>query len=160
MWEVMARAAAEEATRNSGAGSDLLRQLGNVDVVYSLSWQYDDPAGGVAARLGATPARKGYLGIGGTIPVTLAFGRTALPCRAGRGRTESAVPNENLSLAIEGPTSRRSPLDGTAHFKSPSKHHLGMERRGNPIRLNRVQPGAHVGVLPLGIDSEYMRRLT
>jgi acetyl-CoA C-acetyltransferase len=72
MWEEMARAAADDA--RAGAGPDLLRQLGSIDVVYSQSWQYDDPAGRLAEQLGATPARKDYSGIGGSVPQTLAFG--------------------------------------------------------------------------------------
>jgi acetyl-CoA C-acetyltransferase len=70
MWEQMARAAAEDATGGSGA-AEILAALESIDVVYSQSWQYDDPAGRLAARVGASPARRNYSGIGGTIPQVL-----------------------------------------------------------------------------------------
>jgi acetyl-CoA C-acetyltransferase len=70
MWEEMARAAAADAGARSG--SDLLGQVESIDVVYSQSWQYDHPAARLAERLGATPARRQYSGIGGTVPQKLA----------------------------------------------------------------------------------------
>jgi acetyl-CoA C-acetyltransferase len=73
MWEQMARAAADDATIGSTTGSaDVLRAVQSIDVVYSQSWQYDDPAARLAERLGAAPARQHYSGIGGTIPQVLA----------------------------------------------------------------------------------------
>jgi acetyl-CoA C-acetyltransferase len=82
MWEEMARAAAADAGSRR-AGPDLLRQLESIDVVYSQSWQYDDAAGRLAERLGATPARTLYSGIGGTVPQTLAFGMAGHILRTG-----------------------------------------------------------------------------
>jgi acetyl-CoA C-acetyltransferase len=67
MWEEMARAAAADAGH-----PDLLRQLESIDVVFTQSWQYDDPAGRLASRLSATPGRQRYSGIGGTVPQVLA----------------------------------------------------------------------------------------
>jgi len=69
MWEQMARAAAADAGARS---TDLLADLESIDVVYSQSWQYDDPADRLATRLGATPARRNYSGIGGSVPQMLA----------------------------------------------------------------------------------------
>jgi acetyl-CoA C-acetyltransferase len=63
MWAEVARAAAEDA----GAG-DALTRLDRVDVVYCQSWQYDDPAGRLSERVGATPRVGAYSGIGGTVP--------------------------------------------------------------------------------------------
>lgn len=71
MWEEMARATVADAAVASGA-PDPLRQLESIDVVYSQSWQYDDPADRLGARLRATPARRRYSGIGGSVPQTLA----------------------------------------------------------------------------------------
>jgi acetyl-CoA C-acetyltransferase len=68
MWEEMARAAADDA----GCSTDPLAQLESIDVVFTQSWQYDDPAGRLAARLGIAPKRQRYSGIGGTIPQILA----------------------------------------------------------------------------------------
>lgn len=67
MWEEVARLAAADA----GAPGALAR-LNGLDVVFCQSWQYDDPAGRLAERLGATPARRHYSGIGGTVPQVLA----------------------------------------------------------------------------------------
>ncbi len=67
MWEEVARTAAADA-----GAPDALGQLESIDVVYSQSWQYDDPPGRLAQRLGATPARSRYSGIGGSVPQVLA----------------------------------------------------------------------------------------
>ena len=71
MWEEVARAAAADA----GAGApDALAALGSIDVVFTQSWQYDDPAARLAERLGATSARLSYSGLGGSVPQVLAAG--------------------------------------------------------------------------------------
>jgi acetyl-CoA C-acetyltransferase len=69
MWEEMAWAAAEDAGE-----PDALAALESIDVVFSQSWQYDDPAARLAERLDATPARRNYSGLGGSVPQVLAAG--------------------------------------------------------------------------------------
>ena len=49
-----------------------LGELESIDVVYSQSWQYDDPVLRLADRLGASPRRGRYSGIGGSVPHVLA----------------------------------------------------------------------------------------
>jgi acetyl-CoA C-acetyltransferase len=66
MWEEVARLADDDTGGSSAAG-----RLDRIDVVYCQAWQYDDPAGRLAARLGARPGRSAYSGIGGTVPQTL-----------------------------------------------------------------------------------------
>lgn len=66
MWERVARAAAAD----SGVAS-VAERIDSLQVVYTQSWQYDDPAGRLAARLGASPADAFYSGIGGTTPQVL-----------------------------------------------------------------------------------------
>ena len=66
MWEEVARAAAADA-----GVPDAVAALESIDVVYSQSWQYDDPVARLAARLGASPRRQGYSGIGGSVPQVL-----------------------------------------------------------------------------------------
>ncbi|HEX3333259.1 MAG TPA: hypothetical protein VHS57_02905 [Acidimicrobiales bacterium] len=82
MWERVVREAAADAADGAGAGAGagtattpagLLAALESVDVVYSQSWQYDDPVARLAERVGASPARRRYSGIGGTVPQVLAF---------------------------------------------------------------------------------------
>ncbi|MBV8957945.1 MAG: acetyl-CoA acetyltransferase [Actinobacteria bacterium] len=65
MWEEVSAAAAGDA------GLTDLAALDSVQVVYTQSWQYDDPAGRLCERLGATPAHRFYSGIGGTTPQVL-----------------------------------------------------------------------------------------
>jgi acetyl-CoA C-acetyltransferase len=68
MWERVTR----EAAADAGA-TTVLAGLESIDVVFSQSWQYDDPVQRLAERVGATPARHRYSGIGGTVPQVLAF---------------------------------------------------------------------------------------
>ena len=70
MWERVARAAAADAGAGGGADA-VLGGLESIDVVYSQSWQYDDAPARLAERLGASPARRRYSGIGGSVPLVL-----------------------------------------------------------------------------------------
>jgi hypothetical protein len=63
----------------------LLAQLESIDVVYSQSWQYDDPAARLAERLGAVPGPPHYSGIGGSVPQVLAADVAAI-----RGATSTS----------------------------------------------------------------------
>ena len=67
MWEEVARAAAAD----SGLGQHALDRLDAIDIVYTQTWQYDDPASRLADRLGVDPKRRFYSGIGGTTPQLL-----------------------------------------------------------------------------------------
>jgi acetyl-CoA C-acetyltransferase len=69
MWEEMAWAAAEDAGE-----PDALAALQSIDLVFTQSWQYDDPAGRLAERLDAAPARLKYSGLGGSVPQVLSAG--------------------------------------------------------------------------------------
>ena len=66
-WERVVRAAAADAA----ASGDVLGAVESLQVVYCQSWQYDDPGGRLAARLGIDPAHRLYSGIGGTTPQLL-----------------------------------------------------------------------------------------
>jgi acetyl-CoA C-acetyltransferase len=70
MWEQTAR----DAAADTGAAdpASLLAALQSIDVVFSQSWQYDDAVARLSERIGATPARRGYSGIGGSVPLVLA----------------------------------------------------------------------------------------
>ena len=69
MWEEVSRAAAADA---GGRVAGALGDLEGMDVVYSQSWQYDDAVQRLSDRLGASPARRRYSGIGGSVPHVLA----------------------------------------------------------------------------------------
>ncbi len=77
MWEELARAAADDA-----GAPHVLWGLESIDDVYSQSWQYDDAVARLSERLGATPARRRYSGIGGSVPHVLAT-EVAREIRAG-----------------------------------------------------------------------------
>ena len=79
MGERVTRAAAEDA---GGRVSGALGELEGVDVVYSQSWQYDDAVQRLSDRLDASPARRRYSGIGGSVPHVLAV-EAARAIRAG-----------------------------------------------------------------------------
>ena len=67
MQAEVVRAAAADA----GARGDVLAAVDGLDVVYCMSWPYDDPAGRLAATLGIAPPRQACSGIGGTVPQQL-----------------------------------------------------------------------------------------
>ncbi len=67
MQAEVVRAAAHDAS----ASGDVLAAVDGLDVVYCMSWPYDDPVGRLAAALGIDPARRHYSGIGGTVPQQL-----------------------------------------------------------------------------------------
>jgi acetyl-CoA C-acetyltransferase len=69
MWAEVAR----EAARDS-RGNNLLAAIDDVNVVYCQTCQYDDPAARLAERLGLTPGRRFYSGIGGTTTQQLVDG--------------------------------------------------------------------------------------
>jgi len=76
MWEALAREAAEDA-----GSPDALKGLQSIQVVFSQSWEYDDPCARLAERLGADPAQAAYSGLGGSVPVKLASEAAAAMAR-------------------------------------------------------------------------------
>ena len=78
-------------TPGAADASSVLGALESIDVVYSQSWQYDDAVARLAERLGASPARRRYSGIGGSVPLVLAT-EVAQEIRAGRPRPRAASP--------------------------------------------------------------------
>lgn len=78
MWEEVARRAAEDAGA-PGALSD----LESLRVVYCQSWDYDDPPGRLAERLGAEPTDSVYTGIGGSMPQVVLSELAGAVCQDG-----------------------------------------------------------------------------
>jgi acetyl-CoA C-acetyltransferase len=70
MWDEVVRLAAADATPSAGERS-LLDRIDTAKIVYCQSFQYDDPVGRLAARLGIEPQHRLYSGIGGTVPQQL-----------------------------------------------------------------------------------------
>jgi len=73
MWEQVSRRAAEDTGARAGAAA-VIDALASVDVLYCQTWRYDDPPGRLAGRLGISPRRARYSGIGGTTPHVLVAG--------------------------------------------------------------------------------------
>lgn len=82
-WEQVARAAALDA-----GVPDALTTIESLQIVYCQSWQYDDPIGRLADRIGATPRHRLYSGIGGTTPQLLV------------GDTAAAMARGDLDIAL------------------------------------------------------------
>jgi acetyl-CoA C-acetyltransferase len=70
LWTEVCRAAAEDAGATGGAAA-VLAAIDSLQIVYCQSWQYDDPPGRLAGRLGIQPRHSLYSGIGGTTPQLL-----------------------------------------------------------------------------------------
>lgn len=94
MWEDVARRAADD----SGVGAAALEQLDAIDLVYCQTWQYDDPPGRLATRLGVDPKRRFYSGIGGTTPQVLVQETAA---RIQRGDSDLALVGGAEALATQ-----------------------------------------------------------
>jgi acetyl-CoA C-acetyltransferase len=92
-WEQRAR----EAAALAGA-EDVLQHIDSLQVVYCQSWPYDDPAGRLAAALGASPWHRFYSGIGGTTPQEL-MNQTAESMRAGELELALICSAEALATA-------------------------------------------------------------
>ena len=63
MWEEVSRAAASDSR-----GKDVLAALDSLQLVYSLSWQYDDAPRRLAERLGLREGDRYLSGLSGTTP--------------------------------------------------------------------------------------------
>ncbi len=82
MWETVAR------TAEADSGVSLLPRLDALDVVYCQTCQYDDPVARLCERLGVSPRRRQYSGIGGTTPQVLVQEQAA---RIARGELDVAL---------------------------------------------------------------------
>jgi acetyl-CoA C-acetyltransferase len=93
MWEEVARAAADDATRPA-----VLEQLDSIQIVYCQTCQYDDAVARLAVRLHAEPAHAHYSGIGGTTTQQLV---NATGERMLRGELDLALITSAEALATQ-----------------------------------------------------------
>ncbi|MGH9307168.1 MAG: acetyl-CoA synthetase, partial [Acidimicrobiales bacterium] len=121
-WEQVVRAAAIDAGAGTG---DLLGAVDSLQVLYCQSWPYDDPARRLSERLGITPARCAYSGIGGTTPHRLITGAAGAIAR-GELDTAVVVGGEALHTVRMAkkngeslPWSHRHPQDLPFPFEAP-----------------------------------------
>ncbi len=113
------------AAADANAAADPLAAVQNLDLVYCMSWPYDDPAARLAAELGITPQRLAYSGIGGTVPQQL-LSAAAAQISAGQLEVAAVVGAEaldtkrRLKRAGERPNwSYRDPNPGGIPFEAP-----------------------------------------
>jgi acetyl-CoA C-acetyltransferase len=111
LWEQVARAAADDA-----GVPDLLASLDSIQVVYCQTWPYDDPAGRLAERLGASPTHKLYSGIGGTVPQVL-VSETAEAMQ--RGELDCALIVGGEALATKKALKRAGERPAWSHRENP-----------------------------------------
>jgi acetyl-CoA C-acetyltransferase len=83
------------ALSDARAAGDLAAAVDGLDVVYCMTWAYDDPAARLAARVGLSPARLDYSGIGGTVPQQR-LAAAAQRMREGASEVEVVVGAEAL----------------------------------------------------------------
>ena len=119
MWESLARAAADDA-----GNPDALKELQSLQVVFSQSWEYDDPCARLAQRLGADPARSAYSGLGGSVPVRLA---TEAGAAMARGQLDLALIVGGEALAT-----RR-------HLPEPAWSYPPDQPKPYPITIDRLE---------------------
>ena len=119
MWETLARAAAEDA-----GSPDALKNVQSLQVVFSQSWEYDDPCARLAERLGAAPSVSAYSGLGGSVPVKLAAEAAAAMARG----------ELDLALIVGGEA-----LATRKHLPEPAWSYPPDEPKPYPITIERAE---------------------
>lgn len=122
MWEEVVRLAAQDA--GSASPNRVLTSVERLHLVYCQSWEYDDPAGRLADRLGAHRASGRYSGIGGSVPQTL-LSEAAVGILAGDLDLAVVVGGEALA------TLRMLKKQG----RKPQWSHRAAERRPFPFDI-------------------------
>lgn len=117
LWEEMAHRAAEDS-----GGKDVVAAIEDVNVVYPMSWTYDDAPGRLAERLGLAPGGRRLSGLSGTSPQKM-LSRAAREILEGDLDLAFVVGAESLA------TKKRMKRDGL----KPEWSHRPSERRHVPI---------------------------
>ena len=161
LWAEVCGAAARDT------GADAGRVLGAADslqIVYCQSWQYDDPVGRLADRLGVDPRHRLYSGIGGTTPQVLVQDAAAAVMR---GELDVAVIAGAEALETRRQLKKRGDRPAWS-FRDPERKPFPFEAPFHPAEVAHgvfpawltfavwdVARRAHLGVAP----DEYRRRL-
>ena len=159
LWEEVCRSAAVDS-----GGGDVLAAVDSLQVVYSLSWQYDDPPARLAARLGLRDGARHYTGLSGTAPQKR-LESAAAEILAGRSDVAVAVGAESLA------TKRRLKKSGAKpawSFRPEEKPALPFDDPFHPAEIAHqvfqayltfavfdIARRAHLGLSP----DEHRRRL-
>ncbi|MCG5214289.1 acetyl-CoA acetyltransferase [Streptosporangium sp. KLBMP 9127] len=126
LWEHVAREAAADA-----GVPGVLARLDSIQIVYTESWQYDDPVARLAGRLGATPRHRAYSRVSGTAPQLL-IGAAAARIQA--GELDSALVAGAEALATRRACRRSGEKVRWSHAADP-KPPYGWERPPHPAEL-------------------------
>ena len=160
----MAADVVRSAAADAGARADVVAALESLQLVYCMSWPYDDPVGRLAAALGVTPAHQRYSGMGGTVPQQL-ISDAAAEIAAGRLEVAAVVGAEALD------TVRRLKHAGERpdwSYRDPDRKPFPFEAPFHPAEIAHevfqawltfaardVARRAHLGVAP----EEYRRHI-
>ncbi|MGC5011154.1 acetyl-CoA synthetase [Streptosporangium sp. DT93] len=136
LWELVAREAAADAVAGlpagtAGGASKLLTALGSIQIVYTESWQYDDPAARLAGRLGASPGHRVYSKVSGTAPQMLLGAAASM---IARGELDAALVTGAEALATRRTLRRAGERVRWSHPADP-KPPYGWERPPHPAEL-------------------------
>ncbi|MBB5966283.1 acetyl-CoA synthetase [Planomonospora venezuelensis] len=126
LWELAAR----EAAADAGAPG-LLERLDSIQVVYTESWQYDDPVARLAERLKADPRHRVYSTVSGTAPQTL-LGTAAAAIAA--GEMDAALVAGAEAFATRRALRRAGERPAWSHPAHPRPPY-GWERPPHPAEL-------------------------
>jgi acetyl-CoA C-acetyltransferase len=161
MWEEVARLAADDA---GAGGESVLDRLDSLQIVYCQTWQYDDPAARLEARLGVSPRHSYYSGIGGTTPQVLV---NDVGARILAGELDVAVVCGAEALATQRRYKRRGERYAYS-FKPAERRRFPWEAPFHPAEVAHevfqawltfaVFDNARRGHLAVGLD-EYRRQL-
>ncbi|GAA2882623.1 acetyl-CoA acetyltransferase [Streptosporangium fragile] len=126
LWELVAR----EAAADAGAPG-LPAALDSIQIVYTESWQYDDPVARLAERLGAVPRHRAYSRVSGTAPQLL-LGEAA--ARIAAGEMDAALVVGAEALATRRALRKAGERVKWSHPADP-KPPYGWERPPHPAEL-------------------------
>ncbi|GGS92430.1 hypothetical protein GCM10010156_58430 [Planobispora rosea] len=126
LWELAARRAAADA-----GAPGLLERLDSIQIVYTESWQYDDPVARLAERVKAEPRHRAYSTVSGTAPQTL-LGTAAAAIAA--GEMDAALVTGAEALATRRALRRAGERPAWSHRADPRRPY-GWERPPHPAEL-------------------------
>jgi acetyl-CoA C-acetyltransferase len=126
LWELVAREAADDA-----GAPGLLTRLDSIQIVYTDSWQYDDPPARLAERLKAEPGHRAYSKVSGTAPQLL-IGEAAGRIHA--GELDAALIVGAEALATRRAYRRAGERIAWSHAADPRPPY-GLERPPHPAEL-------------------------
>jgi acetyl-CoA C-acetyltransferase len=167
IWAQMA----EQAAADSG-GNDVLSAVDSLHVVYPMCWQYDDPPGRLATRLGLKDGGRFYSGISGTTSQQLV---NVAAAKVMSGESEMALITSGEALATKKRLKKRGHKPDWSHPLT-EKRPLPFDDPFHPTELAHkvfqayvsfaifdVARRAHLGISPeenRQRDGEVLARLT